>query len=391
MIKLEELCPKGRTIKRVLTGSELLFLNELNKYSKLMLGKALDIRGVQIPKQIKEQELYSYVVREGLLKEEEVELKEYSSIMDRLFTGTVEGVVFKKDSEKEVHYEYAKAPRQNLKLNESSRESAYVSLVAYIWVRSYKEGKEIPKVIIGEETHLILELEYHHLYILSKEGNKILEDYVEYRGRNEKVQVEWEGYVMLQRQKGLMRKKYTNQEKLEYIRRKGYKEGDVFLLYKRVKCTKSNTISVLESCYPCVIESITREDIKIRYYTTIETELTRHMKLMLIEEGEEDTLISHDDYARFVECTEVYPWINIGVEGCTYDEQVFILSPMEDDGSYQWLAYEGGQEYVWLNTLETIYAVFEDRGVKYNKELYLDKYFRSVNKKPIYEQYRERR
>ncbi|MNW63497.1 hypothetical protein D3C74_417120 [compost metagenome] len=45
---------------------------------------------------------------------------------------------------------------------------------------------------------------------------------------------------------------------------------------------------------------------------------------------------------------------------------------------------------VKLDTLDTIYAVFEDRSVKYNKEKFLDEYFISRGKTPIYNKYAKR-
>lgn len=393
-IKLKDILPQGKRLKRVVNGSELLFIYELDKYTKQFLGKKLCLEGVTILKSLQKEKLFNFVVHQGLDVGFEVDrsiLKSYGSIAKSLFTDTVEGIVLKEDSVDVVHYDFNTAPRENRKLNGDNRESAYISLVAYIIVKAYEEGRTIPKIVIGTDNYVIVNLEYHHLYILSQYGNRVLEGVVDYKGSNDKIQVDWESYVMLQRQKGLMCRPYTPSDKMKYIKKRDFKVGDVVLLYNRTKCTKGNTIAKLESCYPAIIDSIGASEIQLRYYATVETSLTRYMKLMEAEEeldSKENSLLVGDDFDRFVPCKDVYDLTSIGIEGYTYDETTFILSPLDQDGSHQWLSNSKGQDYVWLSTLDTIYAVFEDRGVEYNREDFLDKYFRSKGRVPTYETYK---
>lgn len=393
-IKLKDILPKGKKLKRVVNGSELLFLYELDKYTKQLLGKKLSLEGVTILKSLQKERLFSFVTYQGLDVGFDVDmsaLKPYGDIAKSLFTDTVEGIVFKEDTDELVHYDFSVAPRENRKLNGDNRESAYISLVAYVIVRAYEEGKQLPKIVIGTDNYVIVNLEYHHLYILSNYGNKVLDGIVEYRGSNDKIQVDWESYVMLQRQKGFMSRPYTPQDKMKYIKKRDFKSGDVVLLYNRTKCTKGNTIAKLESCYPAVIDDIKNNEVHLRYYATVETALTRYMKLTEAEEdldNSENSLLIGDDFDRFVPCRDVYDLTSLGIEGYTYDETTFILSPIDQDGSYQWLSNSKGQDYVWLSTLDTIYAVFEDRGVEYNREEFLDKYFRSKGRVPVYDVYK---
>lgn len=392
-IKVSELLPEGKKLKKVVTGSELLFLYELDKYAKIILNKQLSLEGVTIVKQLRKEKIFSFVVLKGLDVGFEVnhkELASYADINRTFFTDTVEGIVFKEDTDEVVHYDFSEAYVENKKMNGDNRESAYISLVAYIIVRSINEGKPLPKIIIGTENYNFVNLEYHHLAILHDHGNKVLEGLVEWRGTNDKIQIGWEAFVMLQRQKGLMCRPYSPSEKAKLLK-KNYNVGDVVLYYTRRKCTKGNTIVKLESCYPAVIDAINDNSVSITYYATIETELTRHMRL-LEEEAEldnaEDSLLMSEDFNRFLSHKEVLDLTSTGIDGYTYDESVFLLEPLDFDGCYQWLKCSKSQDYIWLSTLDAIYAVFEDRNVEYNREAYLDKFFTPYNRIPVYEQYK---
>ena len=55
-IRLSELL--GQRIKKVHSGSELIFMYELSKYTKEILGKTLDFEDIQLVKELKVNEYY---------------------------------------------------------------------------------------------------------------------------------------------------------------------------------------------------------------------------------------------------------------------------------------------------------------------------------------------
>ena len=63
-ISLNELL--GLKIKKIFSGSELMFLYELNRYSKEILKKELDLEDVSIVKELKKCDYFSYVYTKGL-------------------------------------------------------------------------------------------------------------------------------------------------------------------------------------------------------------------------------------------------------------------------------------------------------------------------------------
>ena len=58
-IKLSELM--GKHIKKVFSGSELLYIYELNKYTKELLGADLDVEDIQMVKELRKGDYFSYV------------------------------------------------------------------------------------------------------------------------------------------------------------------------------------------------------------------------------------------------------------------------------------------------------------------------------------------
>ena len=64
---------------------------------------------------------------------------------------------------------------------------------------------------------------------------------------------------------------------------------------------------------------------------------------------------------------------------------IYLLTPQNGTDSFkQYITNKDGIEGVYdMDTLNTIYAVFEDRHIRYNKEGFLNKYFKK--EKPLYD------
>lgn len=397
-IKVNELLSSiGRRIRKVATGSELLFLYELDKYSKAILGQAIDLTGIQIMKNIQGSEQFSFVVNNGLdvgFTPDRESLADYSKSVRFFFTKTVEGVVFESVRDDEVIYNFDSNPSANLVLHGENRAASYISLVAYLIVKAVKEGKQVPKLIINHEKYTQTEGEYSHLMILKDYGNKLLKDLVDIKYSSPwGLQPEWEAFVIYNRQKGFMNRPYTTTEKYKLLK-KHFNVGDVVLYYQRAKASIGKTITKLTACYPAVIQYFDDKVIKITYYPTVATRLTKHVELAQLEEEfedrDEESIYTQEDYNKFIVCNETISLTEMGVDVLTFVEQSFIIRPIDDDFTYQCFKTPEGTEMVKLSTLDTIYAVFEDRGVNYNKESFLTKYFAPRNRVPVYDTYMQR-
>lgn len=396
VVGLNDLLPISGRVRKIQTGSELLLAYELGKYAKKMMGLELSLTDVTIAKELLNGEHFSFVVTNGLdvgFVPKREDLIDYSDSAKYFFKNTVEGVAFKSETPEEVVYEFAHNIPANRILHNEDRSAAYVSLVAYLMVKSKFEGVPMPRLVIDHENYSQMELEYVDLFVLKKYGNKILQDLVEVKYSNAwEYQPEWEAFLIHHRQRGLMNTEYTMTEKFKHLR-KNFEVGDVVLLYERTKGAKGKTINRLLRCRPAVIRYFDQTQIKLSYYPIVATKFTRRKELGDVamdfaSEGKE-SIYTTDDYERFITVNETSSLTEIGIGPCTFIEQKFIIKPLDDDGTTQYFRTENGMDMLWLSTLDTIYAVFEDQGVDYNRDKFLQTYFHSKNRVPVYEQYRQ--
>lgn len=390
-ITLNELLPKR--IRKIQTGSELLLAYELDKYSKIMLGKTLKV-DVSIAKELLSGEHFSFVVQNGLdvgMDITGLKLADNTKFTRVAFTGTVSGIQFSKDTAEEVVYSFNHDQSANAILHYDNRSAGYVSLVAYLIVKAHAEGVAAPKLTIAHSEYNQSELEYVDLFVLQKYGNKIIESLVtvEY-ATSWGFQPEWEAFVIYNRQRGFMNGEYNVNEKYKHLK-KNFAVGDVVLLYKRSKGSQGKTINKLKSCFPAVISYMDNQTVKLTYFPIVQTRFTRNMELSAVEQDIEDdgrdSLFTEEDYARFDRPTVTFNLTEVGVDLCTFVEQDFFIKPLDFDGAYQYFVTPNGSTHVHISTLDVIYAVFEDRKVDYDKERFLAEYFNG--RQPIYEYYKE--
>lgn len=388
-ITLSELL--GYKIRKIQTGSELLLIYELNKYCNLLLDAKLTIEDTTIVREVILGEHFAFVYNNTNMnlnyeKGQEEFLADYKSTSRKYFTRDVLGVVFAKKDDNIWVYRYDTDRDANLIMNGYDRSAAYVSLYAFMVVSCFRDKKPLPKLRIESTNHDQPEMEYVDLLILQYYGNKLLLNKVEIQyGYKILVQPEWEAFIMYNRQLGYMLTESNAQEKFKYAQ-KHFKVGDVVLYYKKDKKVQTKSIRKLLECYPAVIDNITKEGIKLTYYPIIETRLTRRRKLEEVERSlKDDFKYSIEDYLNFPKCELFLDYADLGVDVLSYVEDFMILKLMKGtDTTIQHIVADKNEEKsVELDTLNTIYAVFEDRGVKYNKERFLELHFKK--EKPIYD------
>ena len=386
-IRLSELL--GQRFKKVQSGSELIFLYELSKYTKEILGKTLDFEDIQLIKELKVNEYYSYVYSKGLnlnYTPLESELVDIGDVSRKFFNSDLSGIVLAEQNDEKWVYNYRTNTRANLVLNQFNRSAGYVSLFAYMLVTYYKLGKKLPMLVLENTSPKQEEMEYVDILILQNFGNEYLKGKVEIKfSKDVVIQPEWEAYIIYHRQLGYMNAEVKAVDKFKYIL-KNYDIGDVVLFYETDKAIKSKTIRRLMNCHPGVITGITKNYVRVTYYPDVQTLLTTKRVLQNAEEicgG--DFKYSPEDYSRFIVCDIKLDYFDMGIDTLFYTEDKYLLHPLNGTDTFkQHLVDKNGVEGVYeMDTLNTIYAVFEDRKVKYNKERFLSKYFKK--EKPIYD------
>jgi hypothetical protein len=391
-----------RQITSVKSGSELLYLYYLSKYAEELLEKKLSFKGITIPKTIRmKNKLFSYLylknkfdfVKDNKIKNESTKKIDTSRFGRNVFDKDLSEIVFEKQTDKVWVYNYYTDKSKNIILNRFDRSAGYVNLHAYMVVLYYKDGKETPLLKLINKSHRQEPEEYVDLLILERHGNHLLREKIEIVF-SEKVFVNplREADVVYKRQLGFMLQKSDIKQKQEYMK-KNFEVGDVVLYYQVENYGKNNKIRDLEHCYPGVIREISEYYFELEYYPIIQTLLTRvnqfeeFKKTNRLEKKE----FSEEEYKKFITNKEKLEYISTGIDLLTYKEDFFIHTLFNNffEKFEQVIVDKDGKiRKVMLNTIETVYAVFEDRNIEYNKEKFLKKYFR--NEKPIYDKLKGR-
>jgi hypothetical protein len=390
-IHINQLLPEGVSIKEFKTGSELLLAHELGKYTQLLLQEDLSVEGINVDKELKSTGHFSYVVKSNFVKSlnhEEVSLAKLNvgDFFPKSRNVTEVAIKFVGN---EAQFNFESDPDSNTILRGKNRSAAYVSLMAFVIVKNNIDNKPKRKLVIDHEEYDQRDSEYTDLIELQKGGilPKTILD-IKFKTHGVK-QLPWENFVKENRAKGHMDKNYSPKEKISFLLENQFEVGDIVLRYTR-SIEKDDTIGILTSCYPAVIRGCNEEFITLEYYRTVETKLTQfeRMKLLIDKVEELKEFLTPDDYMRPDQGIVTLPLTEVGIGMCTYLEGTFILEPIESDSTVQMFKDKRGELISeTLNTIDTIFAVFEDRDVKYNKDKFLQKYFFDKGTSPKFYNY----
>lgn len=264
--------------------------------------------------------------------------------------------------------------------------SGYIPLIAYFIVSKFVENHRVEgKLILA--TQLSNGEPYYNTLILMKYGNKLIENYVEIENCS-LGQAEWFAYIAMQRQYCRMFTEHDSIEKYKWLESNKVKPGDVVLLYT-VGTGKEIASRQLLSCYPAVVKSFDRMSITLEIVHSTELVLTQVERVSQTNFADRET----SDYDNLYKTTERYSFTSVGFEYLTLNEDYMIMLPMRDDMSSQMMILPSENSDSWelrhieMDTIETIYAVFENRGIEYNRERFIELYFK--NSVPFYERYRK--
>ncbi len=384
-IKLSRLGLKGN---KVYTGSELLFLYSLSRYTKEVMNKDLDLSEIDIAPELLKSSYFSFVYSEGInfgLKIADKDIVDYSDI-DRLsFKSDLTGVKFEKQTDKEWVYKLTTDSAANSILNQYNKSAGYLALLAYVTVVYAKKNKKRPILHIINTEHKQDELEYVDLLVLTNYGNKWLEESVKIDfSALTVVQPEWEAHLMYYEQLGYRDIVYTKYDKEKFVK-KNLKVGDVVLVYKTAKPVKYKRTRRLQSCNPAVIRGIDKNLVVIEQYSNINTLLTYKREIESAEEKFDGYKYTVEEIEKFPSFINSFSYLDFGIEHIFNAEEIYILKAQDGrDVFSEHLVDSNGVEGVYtMGALDKIYAVFEDRGVSYDKEHFLLTHFK--NKKPIYD------
>lgn len=402
MIFLNSLLPKP--IKKIETAAELVLAVALNDYAHKYLNDRVSCGSVRVAKTLVGQEVYAYAWDTAChptilgfhADDKEPESRAYNTKWCPYIMQIMDSMVIDYAPDK-WYFSLLNSLSDNIHIRTGATPYNYVYLVAKWLMYRYMNKGVTPRLVVDQDGYTLQSKEYAALISLKKWGNKLFEDdnlltleYVD----DDDTDSEWVAYFEEKRSRGMAGTggaRYSAKEKINYLTNVlKFNVGDIMLLYRR-KASKNNgdvTRNVI-AVYPAVIMQIDSNNITLSYCTQIDTKLTRKHHLDLLKLNGANSIYTKQDYLRFEESYKSFSWHKVGIEGYSTDESYILIPPIADDSTRQWLNDGQYDVEVELNTLETIYAVYEDRKLKYDKARFLARYF--SNSVPIYEQYRQRR
>lgn len=414
IVPLTDVIPE---LKKIQTVSELLLVDALNTVGQAFYNLKIDVRGVRILNDVVKTLAYAHVLN----KPEETRFiygvsdvppeETYKDMNER--TGKYLSVDFldralnlKFETHEPGVWYFTKVPiyAENSMVTNGYYSQGYLQAIAHVYLHRYTTGENI-RLVVSEfcqapeyegfcaSPAMRHDNEYAHMLLLKDTGSKLFTPEkgfeLVYKAESGKSQ-DWAAYCTGFLMRGLQCKNYDAKVKYKYFKSK-FNVGDVVLIYGRTAKVKKNnaaSFKYINTCYPAVIVDVTPEKLTFTKYICLKTRLTALKEFQEIKLRGGGELYTGDEIFAFPAQSRTVRWEEIGIEGYTYKEGEIIVTPMEDDGTTQYIAADGTTkkdvEPVFLNTIETIYAIFEDRGVSYDKEAFLLKYFKG--KTPIYDQ-----
>lgn len=268
---------------------------------------------------------------------------------------------------------------------DSSDGAGYVPLYAYYLVDSFVRGEQAVSLTFTSSIHD--NIVYRNVGVLVYCDNKLGGDIIHFENL-ERGQLEWLCYLFSRVQRGMT--EWSIEQKYKWVST-NVEIGDIVLLYN-TDGARDFRRAKLVSCWIAKVLDITESGVLLEYYVSAEMVLTQVER---VDRRFSGSIIrpTYEDYKRFDSIKRWFSFDELGIDSVKF-EKYFITLPMIDDGSAQVfiLPKDNGHGYeirtITLDTFDTIYSVLENRGIKYNRDKFVDMYFTSRNVVPFYDRFR---
>ena len=368
-MKVSELVEKtcGKKIEVIQTGTECDFIGNLAYFYKKLLGEDVELDVAINP--LIGADYINRMLDLGVVAADRVK-QGYKYSLFRRNPEVVTSFVIKQ-SPTDWYFDIHFSTFDNTTVTESNG-NGYIPLIAYFLINKLLDNSK-GKLHLQTRGKAGDSISYMQVVILMCYGNKLGKDLVEIENC-ELGQAEWTAYTVMQQQYNRMLRSATNHEKYEWLIEQGVQSGDILLLYT-IGSAEGNRRE-LQSCKIAIVRALSDCKIDLDVIGSSELVLTQIERVSQTDFKDR----TYEDYTRFYRNETTYNLGSVGVEYLTFEEDVMLMLPMHDDSSVQVMIVptdSGSWElgHVELDTIETIYAVLENRRINYNKERFLSKYF----------------
>ena len=284
-------------------------------------------------------------------------------------------------------------------INSVLPQYSWVSLVAYAAMRNYLDKlckKEVTFKLVIEfnDDCIVNEKALSFIMILVDKNKCVSRDWLKIVFDNARISeeqkrhIEYVAWYVEGEEKGLLARNewYNGLQKRERLDFLDIHKGSVIFIFERPEMQKYNYIKTLCDCKIAIVRNITDKGIEvdISNHTTLKN--TGEYLFKSYPKVVKDMYKHKNPYADVNITNKFYEWYKIGVEYLTTSE-LFIIMPLESCYDEKSLFLTNGELTVraTLNQYEYIYWLFSEYNISFDKEHFLEKYFKDST--PLYESF----
>lgn len=422
------------TCSKVSLASELLYICELGKYSKIGHDEAVDLQGVVLSDGLKKSLLWDYfrmavqngwLVNTGVADDEiavtdtnplHLDKQNHKNLYFVLDEVAYDGDEMRQrqqdpdfDLRTPVKSQVSFADRNsamwlwtpkgengggfsanNKSLNHNFANMAWVSLVAMVAVNRLFENEPQTLLLQISSNMIINPMALSHLMVLDS-MTQCLKGWMFYEfddtvPDNKKLQLSYYAWYSVGREMGMLDRWYSGKEKLAYMRKLGLEKGDLVLYYEREAEQKMNYIKSIAGFHLAKIVKVDARDITLEL---IHTTTTYHAGKVAFDDhtmAVKAMYIDKKPYEEIRTSKLEMAMADIGVEYMLYSENSFIVPLNHASDTIPTQVTDGARdEVLLLDQNNLIYWILEDYHYDYNKARFLERYFNGVE--PLRDRY----
>lgn len=278
----------------------------------------------------------------------------------------------------------------NKSLNHNFADMAWVSLVAMVAVHRLFEQEPNMLAISFSGNMLINSMALSHLMVLDS-MTQCMRGWVFYEfdstvNDNTKLQLSYFAWYSIGREFGMLDRWYNGKEKFRYMQQLDLQPGDIVLYYEREPEQKMNYIKSIAGCYVAKIVKVNSRDIELEL---INTTMPRFAGKEAFDDHSMAAKMLYSDkkpYETMRTSRQTKSMADIGVEYMLYSEHYFIVPLSHASDMIPTRVTDGTrEETLLLDQNNLIYWILEDYEYEYNRERFLDRYFKGIE--PVRDRY----
>ena len=266
------------------------------------------------------------------------------------------------------------------KINIASHQAdmALVSLVAMVAVERLMTGAPETLILSFSQEHCNTNMALSLFNALEELSSCfcgwVRSHYNDFVNEDTRNNLSYQAWYVIGKEKGMLSKWYSQEEKFKYIKKLDIQVGDVVCLYERKKAQKNNLVKSIANCQMAIVRGIDKSGLTLDIINTVKPYYQGKIDFENNTIAVKTLYGSNLPYKRINISTQTKSWIDCGVEYMMQNE-IFFVTPIDGD-DYQVRTIAKGLT-VDMSAQDLVYYILKDYDVEFNEAHFLDKYFKN--------------